>query len=130
MKKHLICLLAALAAGTASAQEEDLRTYCGDLAVARGEPRDGTWALQCSRTLQVQRDRARQASADRSLDATIERNEWLTEALRNTRLVREATTEADRKVAEKNVEASFAACPTYYPVARCVRMRDQMSNPR
>jgi hypothetical protein len=128
MRKYLACFVAAAAVvGTASAQDDDLRTYCGDMAKARGEPTTGTWALQCSRTLQVRRDYAQKADSQRRVEQRLEQNEWLIQAMRTSRLRKQAPTDAERHIADTNLAELLAACPSYFSVMKCVGYREELS---
>jgi hypothetical protein len=128
MRKYLAIFVAAAAiAGPVAAQDDDLRTYCGDMAKPRGEPSTGVWALQCSRTLQVRRDYARKADSQRQVELRLQQNEWVVQSMRNSTRAKKAPTDAERKVAEANLADLLAACPSYFPVTECVGWREELS---
>jgi hypothetical protein len=128
MKRYLVCFVAAAAmAGTASAQDNDLRSYCGDMAKARGELSESPWAIQCARTLQVQRNYAQRADSQRQIELRLQQNQWVTLAMRSRTRAKEAPTDAEKKIAEANLSDLLAACPGYFRVTECVEWREELS---
>lgn len=128
MKKYLICLVVAVtAASIAAAPDDDLRAYCGDLTKANGESEAGPWALRCARTLQVQRDYAQRADQRRKTELILQQTEWMIQNMRNKRLAKQASTEAEKQVAEKNLSDLHAACPIYFTVMECIELREERS---